>query len=82
MRLGIKRVRVADIDVFEKQLTESLVLLKHLLTETVKGEDANEDIKLESGVLSYSLGRVNEIGSSINGILEQLFRMKIWVNNL
>jgi hypothetical protein len=82
MHKTFKRGNLSEIDEFESNLSDGIIRLKYLMTETTRSESDDAEICLENGVISYSSNRVYEIGIEINDIVEQLFMMKIWIGNL
>lgn len=67
---------------FEPRISETLNSLKRLLTETPISETTTPEITLTDGLANYSLDRILEIDVEINNVKEDLFRLKVNLNNL
>jgi hypothetical protein len=53
-----------------------------LLTEVSRGQASHPDILIAHDVVTYSPERTDEISEAINNVIEDLFKMKVWLNNL
>jgi hypothetical protein len=79
---NFKKNPSAKIAEFENNITVSLNSLKRLLTETPIIVNPYPQLSLVGGLANYSLNRILEINIEINSIRENLFKLKVRINNL
>jgi hypothetical protein len=80
IRKNLRQIR--DIDNFEREITDGINSLKRLLTETPVVSESNPAISVKKDVVIYSPNRIIEINTEINSISENLFKIKVRINNL
>jgi hypothetical protein len=79
---NFKSDKTNTIKDFDRNITNCLSSLKRLLTDTPIITASNSDITLVSGIVNYSSNRIIEVNIEINSILEDLFKLKVRINNL
>ena len=79
---NLKQVKTKDFDNFEKEITDGINSLKRLLTETPAVAEENPAISVKKDIVTYSSNRIIEINTEINSISENLFKIKVRINNL
>jgi hypothetical protein len=79
---NLKQLKISDIDLFEKEITNKINSLKRLLTETSAVPSTTPELSVKKGIASFSTNRMIEICTEINAINENLFKMKVRINNL
>jgi hypothetical protein len=79
---NLKQLRTNDIDLFEKEITNKINSLKRLLTETSAVPSTTPELSVKKGIANFSANRMIEIYTEINAINENLFKMKVRINNL
>ena len=77
-----RQVKTKDFDRSEKEITDGINSLKRLLTETPAVKETNPAISVKKDIVTYSPNRIIEIYTEINFINENLFKMKVRINNL
>ncbi|MDR0971381.1 MAG: hypothetical protein LBM25_03240 [Bacteroidales bacterium] len=75
---NFKQIKIDNIDFLEKEITDKINSLKRLLTET----SIVSELFVQKGIANYSPNRTIEIFTAINAINENLFKMKVRINNL
>jgi hypothetical protein len=79
---NLKQIKTKDFDSFEKEITDGINSLKRLLTETPAVKETNPAISVKKDIVTYSPNRIIEINTEINSISENLFKIKVRINNL
>ena len=79
---NLKQVKTKDFDNFEKGITDGINSLKRLLTETPAVAEENPAISVKKDIVTYSSNRIIEINTEINSISDNLFKIKVRINNL
>lgn len=79
---NFKGDKSGKIKSFENSITESMSSLKRLLTDTPSSNTSSQNISLKKGLINYSSNRLIEINIEINSIMENLFKLKVRINNL
>jgi hypothetical protein len=79
---NFKKITSKKIQEFENSITYSINSLKRLLTETPTESGKMEEITLKNGMVTYSTNRISEINIEINSIRENIFKLKVRINNL
>jgi hypothetical protein len=79
---NFKKIQSEEFDIFKKEITNKMNSLKRLLTETSPVLNQNSEISIKKGIVTYSSNRIIEICTDINTINENLFKMKVRINNL
>ena len=79
---NLKQVKTKNFDKFEKEITDGINSLKRLLTETPAIAEKDPAILVKKDIVTYSSNRIIEINTEINSISENLFKIKVRINNL
>jgi len=77
-----KQIKINEINSFEKEISEKMKSLKRLLTDTPAIQSKNPELSVKKGIANFSDSRIIEICTEINALNENLFKMKVRINNL
>lgn len=82
IKSNLKKIKANEIDSFDRVISEKMKSLKRLLTETPAVQSKNPELSVKKGIAVFSQNRMIEICTEINAINENLFKMKVRINNL